>query len=211
MPLTNIEESKLIKLAQDGEFEAFEEIVSRYEKRAFKLALRILRQNEDAEDVVQETFLNVARNIKKFRGESSFHTWLTRIVTNNALKMLRNKKGFSTVSIDASPDKDDNEPFIPPVLIADWRDTPEQIARKKETGEILSKALDNIDEKYKFVFLLRDVEGLSIKDTSEALEISEANVKVRLLRARLMLRERLTEIYGDMATTIEDFEKHYNH
>ena len=193
---------KLISRAKKGEFEAFDELVSRFERQVYSHVYRILRHQEDAEDAVQETFLSVARNISKFRGESAFYTWLIKIATNFALKILRKRKKMKTVSFETPRMDYDDGPLPPQNTIADWKDTPEIIAGKKETGRILNETLEELDEKYRLVFILRDVEGISVKETAQTLNISESNVKVRLMRARLMLREKLTKIFQDEKTKI---------
>lgn len=191
------DEIDLVRRARNGEFEAFAELVAKYERRVYTLALRIVGRQEDADEVVQETFLSVIEHLQGFREEASFYTWLMRIATNHALKVLRGRKRLTSVPIEAQQSEDDYRDLPHPEFIANWRDTPERIAVQRETRRILAEALDELDEKYRTVFLLRDVEGLSTDETAEALGLSAANVKVRLLRARLMLRERLTRIFGD--------------
>ena len=158
----------------------------------------MLRQEQDAEDVTQQTFLSALENLKGFRGEASFATWLFRIATHAALKVIRKRKGLETVSLEAATEAADGTDAVPhPEYIADWRQSPEQLVHKNEVRRLLDEALARLDEKHRLVFLLRDVEGLSIKETADALGLSEANVKVRLLRARLQLREQLTRTLGD--------------
>jgi RNA polymerase sigma-70 factor (ECF subfamily) len=183
-------DAELVRRAQAGELAAFEELVSRHEQRVYTLARRIVRQEQDAEDVTQLTFLSALEHLDTFRGESSFATWLSRIATHAALKVIRKRKGLPTKSLD-----DDSLPH--PEYIADWRESPAELATRSETQRLIDAALAELDERYRLVFLLRDVEGFSVKETSEALGLSEANVKVRLLRARLELREKLTRAFGD--------------
>jgi len=191
---------ELVRRAQAGELDAFEALATRYEQRIFSLARRILRQEQDAEDVTQQTFLSALENLKGFRGEASFVTWLFRIATHAALKVIRKRKGLETVSLEAATEGADDTDAVPhPEYIADWRQSPEQLVEKNEIRRLLDEALAQLDEKHRLVFLLRDVEGLSIKETADALGLSEANTKVRLLRARLQLREQLTRTLGDPA------------
>lgn len=191
-------DSELVHRAQAGELDAFEALTTRYEQRVFSLALRMLRQEQDAEDVTQQTFLSALENLKGFRGEASFATWLLRIATHAALKVIRKRKGQETVSLEAATESADGPDAIPhPEYIADWRQSPEQLVQQNEVRRLLDEALARLDEKHRLVFLLRDVEGLSIKETADTLGLSEANTKVRLLRARLQLREQLTRILGD--------------
>jgi len=202
------EDRQLVERAQAGDFAAFESLVGKYERRVYHLAVRIVGQSHDADEVVQQTFLSVIEKLKGFRQEARFSTWLTRVATNHALALLRQRRRRRTVPLaeDRSADADDAPPH--PEYIARWRETPEQIASRRETRRILDAALDELDEKYRLVFLLRDVEGLSTAETAEALRISVPNVKVRLLRARLMLRERLTREFGDEATRLFPGHKH---
>ncbi len=189
---------ELVGRAQAGELDAFETLTSRYEQRIFSLARRMLRQEQDAEDVTQQTFLSALENLNGFRGEASFATWLFRIATHAALKIIRKRKGLKTISLEEATEGTDRVDSVPhPEFIADWRQSPEQLVQKNEVRRLLDEALSNLDAKHRLVFLLRDVEGLSVKETAEALGLTEANTKVRLLRARLQLREQLTRTLGD--------------
>jgi len=195
---------ELVARAQAGELDAFEALLSRHEQRVYSLALRMLRHEQDAEDITQQTFLSASEHLADFRGESSFLTWLLRIATHAALKVIRKRRGLPTVSLEASTESQERFEDVPhPEYIADWRNSPEQLAERNEVQRLLDEALSKLDEKHRFVFLLRDVEGLSIKETAEALGLSEANTKVRLLRARLQLREQLTRTLGDERTRLE--------
>jgi RNA polymerase sigma-70 factor (ECF subfamily) len=198
----------LVHRARQGDFAAFESLLGRYERRIYSLARRIVGQVQDAEEVVQQTFLSVIEHLKDFREEALFSTWLTRIATNHALALLRKRARQRAVPLanDRAEDADQGVPH--PEYIAQWQETPEQIASRHETRLLLDQALEQLDEKYRLVFLLRDVEGLSTNKTAETLDISPANVKVRLLRSRLMLRERLTRQFGDEATRVFPGHKH---
>ncbi len=132
--------------------------------------------------------------LKDFREEATFSTWVRRIATHTALNVLRKRRGLRTVSLDESGE-DSRVP--PPELIADWRGDPARIVEERELREILAEAVDSLPEKYRLVFVLRDIEGLSVEETADLLSITPANVKVRLLRARLALREKLTAVFGD--------------
>ncbi|HUT11613.1 MAG TPA: sigma-70 family RNA polymerase sigma factor [Thermoguttaceae bacterium] len=192
----------LVHRALKGDFGAFESLVTKYERQIYGLALRIVRGVHDAEEVVQQTFLSLIEKLDGFREEARFSTWLTRIATNQALELLRRRTRRQTVPLreDGSENYEDELPH--PEFIAQWRETPDEIAARHETRELLDRALDDLDEKYRLVFVLRDVEGLSTAETAETLGISPSNVKVRLLRARLMLRERLTRQFGDEAARL---------
>jgi RNA polymerase sigma-70 factor (ECF subfamily) len=165
--------------------------------------MRMLRQAQDAKDVTQQTFLSVVEHLDRFRSESSFSTWLLRIATHAALKIIRKRKGLDMVSLEEATEPSDHSDTIPhPEFIADWRQSPEQLVETREIKRLLDEALARLDEKHRMVFLLRDVEGLSIKETAAALDLSESNTKMRLLRARLQLREQLTQPLGDPATQL---------
>jgi len=208
MPERADDDRPIVLAAKKGDFSAFDSLVSKYERRLYATALRIVRHRQDAEEVVQQTFLSIIEHLREFREQSSFYTWLMRIATNHALGLLRRRSVRATVHLAADGAPEDYADVPRPGFIARWKETPDQIAAKRETGRLLAEALDGLDEKYRLVFLLRDVEGLSTAETAEALKISEANVKVRLLRARLMLRERLTRAFGDKATRVERKHEH---
>lgn len=190
-------DSELVDRAKTGDLDAFEALTARYEQRVYSLAMRILRHQHDAEDVTQQTFLSALENLNGFRGDASFSTWLLRIASHAALKIIRKRRGLQTVSLEEATEGDESDKIPHPQFIADWKQSPEQLVEQREIQGLLDEALARLDEKHRMVFLLRDVEGLSIRETAEALELSEANTKVRLLRARLQLRELLTQKLGD--------------
>lgn len=161
--------------------------MTRYERRVYSLAYRMLRNPHDAEDVTQQTFLSALEHLADFREESSFATWLMRIASHAGLKIIRKRKGLPTESLDLPH----------PEFIAVWKGSPAILAQHNETAQLIEDALAELDEKHRLVFLLRDVEGLSVRETAEATGLTETNVKVRLLRARLQLREKLTRAFGD--------------
>jgi RNA polymerase sigma-70 factor, ECF subfamily len=199
-----ITDAELVRRAQAGELAAFEALTHRYEERVYSLALRMLRHEQDAEDVTQQTFLSALEALAGFRGEASFSTWLLRIASHAALKVIRKRKGLDTVSLEEATEPREDYDSIPhPEYIADWRQSPEQLVHRHEVRRLLDVALNKLDEKHRLVFLLRDVEGLSVKETAKALGLSEANTKVRLLRARLQLREELTRTLGDPGRRVE--------
>lgn len=194
-------DAELVRRAKAGDEDAFDALTTRHERRVYSLAMRMLRHEQDAEDVTQQTFLSVVEHLDRFRGESSFSTWLLRIAAHAALKIIRKRKGMDVVSLEEATEPSEHSDTIPhPEFIADWRQSPEQLVETREIRRLLDEALAQLDEKHRLVFLLRDVEGLSIRETSEALGLSEPNTKMRLLRARLQLREQLTKTLGDPAT-----------
>ena len=198
-----IVDSELAHRAKQGDLTAFEELINRHEQRVYSLAMRILRQEQDAEDVTQQTFLSALENLTSFRGEASFSTWLVRIATHAALKVIRKRKGLDTISLEQTTEDTSDSGTVPhPEYIADWRQSPQELVHRHEIRRLLDDALAQLDDKHRMVFLLRDVEGMSVKETAEVLGVSEANTKVRLLRARLQLRELLTRTLGDPARQV---------
>lgn len=203
-PADSPTDAVLVGQAKAGDLAAFEQLVSRHERRVYVMALRMLRQNQDAEDVTQQTFLDALEGLAGFRQEASFGTWVLRIATYAALKIIRKRKGLELVSLEAATEPVADEGGMPhPEYIADWRDTPERLVQHQETRRLIEEALAELDEKHRIVFLLRDLQGLSVRETAEALGLTEVNVKVRLLRARLQLRERLTRSFGDPGRRLE--------
>lgn len=204
-------EAELVSQAKAGHLAAFEQLVSRHERHIYSLALRILRHPQDAEDATQQTFLSAVENLSGLREDASFSTWLKQIATHAALKILRKRRGLDFVSLEENTEQQDGMDTIPhPDYIADWRESPREMVRRNETLRMIDTAMEQLEEKHRLVFVLRDIEGLSIQETAEALGISEGNVKVRLLRARLQLREILTQSFGDPATRIERVPHDHN-
>jgi RNA polymerase sigma-70 factor (ECF subfamily) len=179
-----------------GDRDAFARLVDVHSPKVYRLASRMLRDPQEAEDVLQETFLNAYRSIDRFEGRSSLATWLYRIAANQALMRLRRRNPM-TVSIDEPPDED-GPPSLPRELF-DWCCLPEEEFLTSEVQAQLDRAIQALSPALKAVFILRDLEGLSTLETAEALEISEAAVKTRLLRARLQLREALSGYFTERA------------
>ncbi len=201
-------DERLIAVAVLGDYEAFQELISRIQDRVFATALRITRNRADAEDVTQQTSLSLIENLASFRGESSAAAWILRIATNHALKLLRKRKDLATVSCDVSSADEHDGPLPHPHYIAQWKETPELLAQRADVRQQIDAALDQLEDSYRSVFFLRDLEDWSVRDTAEALGISESNVKISLLRARLMLRERLTKVFGDETTRVFPDHQH---
>jgi RNA polymerase sigma-70 factor (ECF subfamily) len=201
--MQHLEDAELVRRAKGGQLAAVEELANRYERLVYTRAWQMLRHQEDAEDVTQQTILSALEHLAAFREEAAFDTWVLRIATNAALKVIRKRKGLPTVSLDEMTAPLVDEEAIPhPEFIADWRESPAELVHTREVQRLLDEALAEVDEKHRLVFLLRDVEGFSIHETAQALGLTEANVKVRLLRARLQLRERLTRTLGDPAKAL---------
>jgi RNA polymerase sigma-70 factor (ECF subfamily) len=197
----------LLTKARGGDFAAFEALVARFQDRVYGLAYRMLGEAHDAEDVTQQTFLSLVEHLKDFRGESAVAGWVLRIAANHALKLLRKRRGLPTVPL-ADPGDEGYGDLPHPDFIAPWRDDPADLAARREVRGLIDAALAGLDEKYRVVFVLRDVEGFSVRETAKMLGLSEANVKVRLLRARLALREKLTRALGDEAARV--FPDHHH-
>jgi RNA polymerase sigma-70 factor (ECF subfamily) len=181
-------EQELIALVQRGRNDLFYELVRPYERRVYAAALAILRNESDAEDVSQEAMLKALANIRQFRAEARFSTWLIQITVNESLMRKRRERIAIMEGID---DRRDEEGEYTPRDFADWREIPSEALERKEVRQKLAQALGTLDRKYREVFVLRDMEHLNIQETAEALGISVASVKTRLLRARLMLRDLL--------------------
>ena len=181
-------EQELIAQVQRGQTGLFYELVCPYERRVYAAALAILRNPTDAEDAAQEAMLKALANIRQFRAEARFSTWLIQITVNEALMRRRRERTRMTEGIE---DHRDEEGEYTPRDFADWREIPSETLERKEVRQKLAEALASLDRKYREVFVLRDIEQLNIQETAEALGISVASVKTRLLRARLMLRDLL--------------------
>jgi RNA polymerase sigma-70 factor (ECF subfamily) len=181
-------EQYLISQVQRGQHELFYELVRPYERRVYAAAMAILRNEADAEDAAQEAMLKAFANIRQFRAEARFSTWLIQITVNEALMRRRRER---TVVMEGIDDRRDDEADYAPRDFADWREIPSEALERKEIRQRLAEALGTLDRKYREVFVLRDMEHLNIQETAEALGISVGSVKTRLLRARLMLRDLL--------------------
>jgi RNA polymerase sigma-70 factor, ECF subfamily len=183
-------EQALIAQVQRGQNDLFYELVRPYERRVYAAALAILHNESDAEDVAQEAMLKALANIHQFRAEARFSTWLIQITVNEAL-MRRRRERTAMKMTEAIDDRRDDEGQYTPRDFADWREIPSEALERKEVRQKLAEALASLDQKYREVFVMRDMEQLNIQETAEALGISVASVKTRLLRARLMLRDLL--------------------
>ncbi len=193
MPVHLENEATLVAEAKEGNAEAFTVLMNQYERNIFRLALNITSNKEDAEDVLQESFLKAYTHLGRFQGNSRFYTWVVRIAVNESLMKLRKRRSDRQVSLDEGLETDDNG--LLPREIVDWGDNPEQRYAKTEWQEILAEATQSLEPAFRTVFTLRDVEQLSTEETAEALGLSVPAVKSRLLRARLKLRQRLNKYF----------------
>ncbi len=181
-------EQELIRRIRSGEPEKFYELIRPFERRVYAAAFAILRNEADAEDAAQEAMLKAFANLRQFRGEARFSTWLIQIAVNEA--RMRRRKDHANV-IEPIGEREDAEGVYTPREFADWHEVPSEALERREVRDLLLEALAALGSKYREVFVLRDVEHQSIQEVSETLGISTASVKTRLLRARLMLRDLL--------------------
>ena len=186
------DEAPLLERARGGDVRAFSDLVAKYERKIYRLAKHITQNDEDAEDVLQETFLKAYEHFSEFQGNSKFYTWIVRIAVNESLMKLRKRKSDRTVSMDENIDTGE-ETVVREIAV--WEENPEQRYSREEIRRILDEAIDSLKPSFRTVFLLRDVEDLSTEETAEALGLSVPAVKSRLLRARLQLREKLTRFF----------------
>lgn len=194
---TRTADAALVSSIVAGEAHAFERLMRQHNRRLFRVARSILRDDAEAEDAVQEGYIKAHRAIAGFRGEASLSTWLTRIVVNQALAQRRRPgRTDSPGSADDMPERDvDSVP-----------ETPETLAMRDELRRLIERAVDGLPEAHRSVFMLRAVEGLSVEETSASLGISPANTKVRLLRARARLRQALGEQLGPLLEDVFAFD-----
>jgi len=167
----------LVAEAKAGSYEAFEELVNRYENKIYRLGLNITGNSEDAEDVLQEAFLKAFQHLPEFRADSRFYTWLVRIAVNEGLMKLRKRRTDRSVPME---DETGEEGEIIPRELADWKPNPEQLYAQAQIETILRNAAQTLPPAYRTVFLLRDVEDLSTAETASVLNLSEGTVKARL-------------------------------
>jgi RNA polymerase sigma-70 factor (ECF subfamily) len=177
-----------------GDRAEFARLVDAYSSPIYRLGLRMLGNPQDAEDVLQNTFLNALTHISAFERRSSLQTWLYRIASNEALMLIRKKK--PEVSFEDMETEGSSEDLLPKQF-TDWSALPEAELLSDEGRQVLDQAIARLPETLRMVFLLRDIEGLSIQETAETLSLTETNVKTRLLRARLFLREQLSAYYRE--------------
>lgn len=177
-----------------GDRSEFARLVDEFSGRIYRVALKVVNDPLDAEDVLQETFIKAFQALPAFEGRSSVVTWLYRIAVNEALMMLRKRK-YNAISLEEENDRSEEE--VEPVEIADWCCLPESELQNSESQRFLDQAVQRLSPALRAVFILRDLEGLSVKETAEALGLNESAVKTRLLRARLKLREDLSVYYGE--------------
>ena len=189
-----ISDMVLVERFKKGSIEAFEEIVERYESKVYNLAMRFMRNQEDAEEVIQDVFTTIFRKVAGFEGKSAFSSWMYRIVINAAFMRLRKRKQYNTVSLeDLSPTA--RAFYLDREVLTNTRS--DTISINRELRTVLQSAIGRLPAQYRAVFVLRDVDGLSNQEVGEILDLSIPAVKSRLHRSRLMLRKRLQRYYED--------------
>jgi RNA polymerase sigma-70 factor (ECF subfamily) len=192
IPETTDSDVALVQASQNGDTAAFEALVKRHDRTVYRIALGLMHNHEDAEEVVQGTFLKAFQHLDQFRGDAKFSTWLIRIAVNQSLTILRKISSAKEISIDKDfQSEEDNLP----IDIADWDPNPEERYQASELREILRDKLRQLHPGLRVVFILRDIEGLSLQQTAEALNLSVAAVKARAWRARVQLRECLSKYF----------------
>jgi RNA polymerase sigma-70 factor, ECF subfamily len=184
-----------VEALRSGDRGEFARLVDTHSGPLYRLALKMLGNPPDAEDVLQNTFLKAFQHIGEFEGRSSLSTWLYRIASNEALMLLRKQRPKITLA-DTTPEDEENSDYEP-AQFTDWCCLPEEEFLSSESRAALDRAVQHLPETLRIVFILRDIEGLSIQETSQALSLSETAVKTRLLRARLRLRDDLSSYYGE--------------
>jgi RNA polymerase sigma-70 factor (ECF subfamily) len=182
------DEPAMIASVLGGETHLFHELIRPYERSVYMMALSFLKNEEEAEDAAQEAFLKAYRKLSSFRGESKFGTWMISITLNEARSRLRRMKTMPMDSLDEPSEEDGH---VSPALLRDWREIPSESLERREMRQVLQDAIESLPLMYREIFLLRDVEELSIAEAAEALQITVASVKVRLHRARMMLQKTL--------------------
>jgi len=191
-----LKDEALVRLAQDGDTRAFDELVVRYRDKVYRLSFKILRHEEDAAEALQDAFTSAFRGLKNFKAESTFSTWLYRVATNASLMKYRRRRD-DHFSLEQSQS---NQPDAEPLAIPDWSQQPLEELLDAETREVMEEGLRRLPEDLRTVFILRDEEGHSNAEVAEMLELSVPAVKSRLHRARIALRDRLDRYFRDKMT-----------
>ena len=185
-----MEETKLLELAKNGDRNALAQLVKDNEQTVYNFSFKVCRDRDKAEHIMQETFFSMIKSLHQFDGNSKLSTWLYRIVSNHCLMLARKDKTRTFVSID------NDDELYEDKYTADWSSIPNQNLENEELKRILDESIDKLSPDYRFVFLLRDVEGLSTEETAELTELSVPAVKSRLHRARAFLRKELNKAFS---------------
>jgi RNA polymerase sigma-70 factor (ECF subfamily) len=199
-------EAYLLELVRSGDHEAFYELVRPHERGIYLAALSIVNNDADAEEVVQEAILKAFKAIARFRAEAKFSTWIIQITINEARMRLRKDRRHLYDSLDQPMKGEDEGDYIPRDF-ADWREIPSEALENARLREAIKKGLASLPAKYRQVLVLRDIEHLNIAETAKLVGISEAAVKTRLLRARLMMRDALAPGFDGAWKKGREYEK----
>lgn len=193
-------DEEVVRRVLDGEGALYELLMRRHNQRIYRVARAILRDEAEAEDVMQDAYVRAYQNLASFEGRAKFVTWLTRIAVHEALTRSRRRLRFQ--ALDPADESNGEIMQSPPSTTR----SPEQQAYDRELAAVLEKAVQSLSEDHRLVFVLRDVEGMSTEETAQCLNLTEENVKVRLHRARAGLRKRLYRVVG--GTTARCFQFH---
>jgi RNA polymerase sigma-70 factor (ECF subfamily) len=203
--LQNADDAELVDLARSGDGAAFDAIMKRYDRRLYRVARAIVRNDSEAEDVLQDAYMHAFTRLSSFQGKASLATWLTRITLNKACGSLRRRRPAVELKVlDSITDQGVSRIVLLPTARAEAN--PEAAAARAEVRRVLERAIDELPEAFRLVFILRDVEGMSIEETASALGIRPETVKTRLHRARRRLREALGETLSSAVTDAFPFE-----
>ncbi|MDP4175256.1 MAG: RNA polymerase sigma factor [Bacteroidota bacterium] len=189
-----VSDEQIIDGVISGRKNIYEVIMRRYNQRLFRIGHAYLQDEEEIEDLIQSTYIKAYEQLDRFENRSKFSTWLIRIFINEALQRVKQKKRYSTISEEELESRSISEKYYFREIDMN---SPYRQTINNELREVLEKAVDGLPEKYKAVFIMREIEEMSISETSQCLNISESNVKVRLNRAKEMLREGLSQYYHD--------------
>jgi len=205
--LSSFSDEELVARARAKDFGAFEELLERYEDKVFRLAYRFVRNESEAKEILQDTFLSIWRKLDTFKGDSLFSSWVYRVAANTALMRLRSQRRHPQISTEDLPAGflDNYRPGGAeeglahlPSPGANWAKRPDEQLQSDELRRHIQAAVDDLPELYRTVFLVRDVEGLSTEETAEVLGISVPSVKTRLHRARIALREAIAKYFDQV-------------
>jgi RNA polymerase sigma-70 factor (ECF subfamily) len=189
--LLELEDACLVERALDDDYRAFEALVLRYEEQFHRLAWSYVKSDSDAQDVVQSAFLKIYRKLDTFRGDARFKNWAYRIVINTALSRIRKRNTRSEVALeDVNPNFEEDEELAT-TSVQQWKVRADEAAENQQLRKLIVDAVDELEQKYETVFLLYEVEGLSMEEISDVVDLSVGGVKTRLHRARLHLRATL--------------------
>ena len=183
-----LDEAEMIAAILAGDSDLYHQLIQPYELSVYRMALSLVKNETEAEDVAQEAFLKAFRNLANFRAESKFSTWLISIALNEARRRLRRQSTVRMESLDEPPEEGGK---VSPALLRDWREIPSEALERKEVRNLLQEAIRHLSPMYREVLVMRDIEDLSTEETAGALAISISSVKVRLHRARIMLQKEL--------------------